>query len=76
MLPLTVGLFLGPPHLEQNLEIRLIRKLMRWDLRVTTLYSSACVYDVTFIARGNIYQSASFFLIAEFKGTHKTGHMV
>ena len=60
----------GPPQLERNLEIRLIRKLTRWDLRTINLYSSATVFDTTFIARGNVYQSASLYLIDEFKGSY------
>lgn len=55
--------------LAQNLEMRLIRRLIRWDLRETSIYSGAVVYDCTFIARGHIYQNAAFMIREEFQGT-------
>ena len=58
-------------HLEflaQNLEMRLIRRLIRWDLREKSIYSGAVVFDCTFIARGHIYQNAAFMIREEFQG--------
>ena len=54
--------------LAQNLEMRLIRRLIRWDLRENSIYSGAVVYDCTFIARGHIYQNAAFMIREEFQG--------
>ena len=55
-------------YLEENLEIRLIRKLGRWDLRSNYLYSVASAFDVTYLAKGNIYEHAFFRLKTEFQG--------
>ena len=52
----------------QNLEIRLVRRLLRWDLRERTVYSGAIVYDCTYVAKGQIYQNAAFMLREEFQG--------
>ena len=51
-----------------NLEMRLVRRLMRWDLRERSIYSGAVVFDCTFISRGHIYQNAAFMLREEFQG--------
>ena len=54
--------------LGQNLEIRLVRRLLRWDLRERSIYSGAVVYDCTYLAKGQIYQTAAFMLREEFQG--------
>lgn len=55
--------FIGP-----NLEMRLVRRLLRWDLRERTIHSGSVVYDCTFISHGHIYQNAAFMLREEFQG--------
>ena len=51
----------------RNLDLRLIRRLVRWDLRDPRCYSNAVVYDVTFLARGNLFQNVHFSLQDELK---------
>ena len=51
-----------------NLEIRLIRKLNRWDLRNPDLYSCASVFDVTLLAVPQITQQVQFHLRDGFQG--------
>ena len=55
-------------YLEENLEVRLVRKLGRWDLRSHGLYSTASAFDVTYLAKGNIYEHAFFKLKRELQG--------
>ena len=54
--------------LGRNLDLKLIRRLCRWDLRVPTCYSNAAVYDITYRARGQVYQNVQFSLQSELKG--------
>ena len=54
--------------LGMNLEIRLIRKLNRWDLRNPDLYSCASVFDVTLLAVPQITQQVQFHLRDGFQG--------
>ena len=61
------GQYLSYP-LEVNLEIRLIRKLNRWDLRNSDLYSCASVFDVTLLAVPQIAQQVQFHLRDGFQG--------
>ena len=50
-----------------NVELKLIRKIPRWDLRNPSIYSNAVVYDCTARARGNLYQILHFHLRNEFQ---------
>ena len=56
-------MILGP-----NLELRLIRKINRWDLRNPDIYSCATVFDVTMLAKPSIAQNVQFQLKSEFQG--------
>lgn len=56
-------LLLGP-----NLDLKLLRRLTRWDLHDPRLFSSAAVYDVTFCARGSLFQTVQFKLREELQG--------
>ena len=51
----------------KNLDLRLIRRICRWDLRDPHCYSNAVVYDITFYARGNLFQNVHFSLQDELK---------
>ena len=51
-----------------TLDIRLLRRLCRWELRNKSLYSCAVVYDCTMISDGNAYQTTYLRLQDEFKG--------
>ena len=53
--------------LGRNLDLRLIRRLVRWDLRDPRCYSNSVVYDITFLARGNLFQNVHFSLQDELK---------
>lgn len=57
------NVFSGP-----NLELRLIRKMNRWDLRNPEVYSCATVYDVTLFTKSSIAQNVHFQLRDEFQG--------
>lgn len=58
-----IHLFKGP-----NLEIRLIRKMNRWDLRNPEVYSCASVFDITMLAKPFVAQNVQFQLRNEFQG--------
>ena len=55
------------PTLGRNVDLRLLRKLPRWDLRSQALYSTAVVYDITGLARENHYQMMFFMLSEELR---------
>ena len=48
-------------------EVRLVRRLPRWDLRSQTLYSTASVYDITALTRDNRHQLLYFKMSDELR---------
>ena len=52
----------------RRVELFLIRKLNRWDLRDSFLYSHACVYDITSRTYGNLGQTLHDRLHMELTG--------
>ena len=55
----------------KNLDLRLIRRICRWDLRDPHCYSNAVVYDVTYFAKGNLFQNVHFSLQDDLKSKCK-----
>ena len=50
------------------MEVRLLRRLLRWELKEPGLFSSAAAYDCTMITQSNIHQNVAFFFKDEFEG--------
>ena len=54
--------------LATNLDIHLIRRISRWELRNPSIHSCAAVYDCTMISSGTSYQTTYLRLQEEFRG--------
>ena len=64
---LHFDVFIEIKFLGKETEVRLVRRLPRWDLRSQTLYSTASVYDITALARDNRHQLLYFKMSDELR---------
>ena len=55
--------------LVKRLDLRLLRRILRWDLKESSLFSCATTYDITMLSTPQNYQQVMFGLKNDLEGT-------